>query len=219
MSILDGFYSLASKVNKQRDENFEEGIASDILPELELPMSDEDIIEATRKFRQSWDKSEVKAEWLQFCEQNENYWKGKQFGKLETEQLRPLVDNVIFESLETFLPRLPRETLNQSLHSKRVRNGNLPGTDQDPMLQQQFEAAIAPKRKFADDLKAKLADWADETKIRLKIKRVARHWSIFLLGAGKMGWDIDNDRPQMLPRRAKNLILDPESWTMGEEVR
>lgn len=200
MSILDGFYSLSRKINKREGDEHDqlEGVASDILPELELPMSDEEIITATRKFKASWDKSEVKTEWLKLCDENEKYWKGKQFGSVEMEQLRPLVDNVIFEALETFLP--------QATNRNPEPLVTLAKTEQE----------TPENTKYADYLKGRLADWADQTKLRLKIKRVARLWSIFMLGVGKVGWDIDNDRPSMRPIRAKKLILDPES-TVDED--
>lgn len=194
MSILDGFYSLSKKINKANEEQVQDGIASDILPELELPMSDEDIISATRKYKQAWDNSDVKADWLRLADANEKYWKGEQFGKVETEQLRPLVDNVIFEALETFLPQATKRNPEPIVNVSAIE-------DESP-----------ENLKYADELKDRLADWADNTKLRLKIKRIARHWSIFLLGAGKVGWDLDNDRPALMPRRAKDLILDPDSW-------
>src|SRR5687767_9703657 len=108
MSILSGIYSLGQNINKQKgkeNEETQDGVASDLLPELALSMSDEDIIKLTDKWEREWNNSDVKSEWEKKCDENERYWLGQQFGRTEIEQLRPLVDNIIFESLETFLPQ------------------------------------------------------------------------------------------------------------------
>jgi hypothetical protein len=197
MSLLDGLYSLGKKINKLNGSQLEEtqeGIASDILPELELPMPDEEIIEAVKKFKQSWEKSPVRADWIKQCEENEDYWKGKQFGAAEMDQLRPLMDNVIFEALETFLPQATKRNPEPTVDLASV------------------EPESPENLAYADHLKKRLADWADDTKLRLKMKRVARLWAIFMLGVGKIGWDVDNDRPAMAPTRAKKMILDPEGY-------
>ena len=54
----------------------------------------------------SWIESDVYTEWLANIENNENYWKGKQHDQPKADKQRPLIDNVIFESLETYLPQV-----------------------------------------------------------------------------------------------------------------
>src|SRR6202034_15198 len=108
MSLLTaGFESLGDDINKAKGRTLDgntEGAVSDYLPELELTMPDAEIIKLTKEWKKSWDESPVKADWLTQVDDNTKYWKGKHFSKVETEQLRPLIDNQIFQSVETFLP-------------------------------------------------------------------------------------------------------------------
>jgi hypothetical protein len=195
------FSSIGGKINKLRgtdDEETQEGVASDLLPELELSLSDEDLISLTEKWEKAWNNSDVKSEWEKKCDENENYWLGKQFGKAELEQLRPLVDNLIFESLETFLPQATRR-------------------NPEPTVELDSREAPSPENlQFAQTLEKRLADIADELKLRLKVKKAARHWSLYLLGAAKMGWDINRDGVAVRVTRAKKLILDPNG-TVDED--
>src|SRR5690348_11988961 len=96
--------SLAADVNKVKKGNDEtkEGVV-DESPELTLDMKDEDLIKLTKKWKSDWEESEAKETWEKKCKDNEEYWLGKQYGKTDAEMDRPIVDNLIFESLETFL--------------------------------------------------------------------------------------------------------------------
>lgn len=201
MGILDGFYGLGAKINKlvgTDSTDTEQGVVGSVTPELDLSMNDEDLIKLTSSWEREWSGSKVRAEWLEKANENEKYWLGKQFGRVEMEQFRPLVDNIIFESLETFLPQATR------------RNP---------------EAVVKPSAKFENDeiaieyskkVQKDLADLADELKLRLKIKRVARHWSIYLLGVGKPGWNLTTNKPTVQIIRAKKIILDPKA-TIDED--
>jgi len=40
---------------------------------------------------------------------NENYWLGKQYSFDTDDSEHPLIDNIIFESLETFLPIITKQ--------------------------------------------------------------------------------------------------------------
>jgi hypothetical protein len=200
MGILDGFYSLGKKINKSRNDTDEtyEGVI-DSVPELELSLSDEDLISLTKKWERRWEDSDVRKVWLDQAEENEKYWKGEQFGMTEADMKRPLVDNLIFESLETFLPQATRRNPEPTIEVKGGKDAQTP------------EATA-----FADMVEQKLTELADELKLRLKIKKAARHWAIYLLGVGKVGWDLDADRPTMKIIRPKKLILDPEG-TIDED--
>lgn len=195
MSILDGFYGLQSKVNKlvgNDKSDTEQGIVSSVTPELELSMKEEDIISLTSSWEREWNDSTVKGEWLKKCKENEEYWEGKQFGKAEAEQLRPQVDNMVFESVETFLPQATRR--NPEAVVKPEANF------------EKDESALG----FAKKVQKDLSDLADAIKLRLKVKRAARHWTIYLIGVGKPGWNLTTDRPTLKIIRGKKLILDPK---------
>jgi len=203
--MLDAFYSLGQKINKrggQDNIDTEQGVVSEKLPELKLEMSNEDLSKLTTAWQSIWDKSEVKATWMTRSEENEKYWLGNHFNKPEIDKTRPMMDNAIFEALETYLPRITRR-------------------NPEPMVslagEQEKEPEVGQaKEAYAKTIQKKLGDLADELKVRLRLEKAARHWAIYLLGAAKMGWDLDKDIPAVKIVRAKKLILDPES-TVDED--
>lgn len=203
--MLDAFYSLGQKINKrggQDNTDTEQGIVSEKLPELKLDMKNEELSKLTTAWQSIWDKSEVKATWMTRSEENEKYWLGNHFNRPEIDKTRPMMDNAIFEALETYLPRITRR-------------------NPEPMVslagEQEKEPEVGPaKEAYAKTIQKKLGDLADELKLRLKLKKGARHWAIYLLGAAKMGWDLDKDIPTVKIVRAKKLILDPDS-TVDED--
>lgn len=204
---LAGYISLGLDTNKRPTDNSDEvkqGVVSEKLPELTLEMSDEDIVKLTDKWEKAWKESPKKQEWEKHVEENENYWLGKQFtSPQEIGSERPLVDNLIFESLETYLPQVTRRNPEPlvSLASSETD----PGVPDDPV-----------KTAYVDKVKRRLTDLADTNKIRLKLKKAARHWSIYHLGVAKYGWDLDKDVPTVRIIRPKKMILDPDA-TIDED--
>ncbi len=204
-SILDAFYSLGRKINKatgQSTNETEQGIVSEKLPELKLEMSNEDLVKLTSQWEGIWNKSEVKSKWLTQSEDNEKYWLGNHFNRPDASaranSVRPQQDNAIFESLETYLPKITRR-------------------NPEPMvLLSEDNQKDEAKESFAKNIGKKLGEIADELKLRLKLKKAARHWAIYLVGAAKLGWDMNKDIPTVKIVRAKKLILDPDS-TVDED--
>jgi hypothetical protein len=195
-AIIDAFYSLGNKLNKRSgavSTETQEGVVSEKLPELKLDMENKDIIELTEKWEKSWNGSETKTKWTKKAEENEKYWLGEHFNRPDADKSRAIVDNVIFESLETYLPQVTRRNPEPMVTLAAIE-------DETPEAQQ-----------FAKALQNELGDLADELKIRLKLKKAARHWAISLLGVAKMGWDLNKDIPTVRIVRAQKLILDPES--------
>jgi hypothetical protein len=201
-AILEAFYSLGKNINKARgkidDAENDEGIVSEKFPELELDMPNEDLIALTTKWKKTWTESPVYSDWQKHGEDNEAYWLGNQHVKPKVEKSRPTVDNAIFEALETYLPEATRR-------------------NPDPMVKLDEDEQDTPENiNFAIHLQKELAEIADELKLRLKLKKAARHWAIYLLGVGKLGWDMDRDIPTVKIVRGKKLILDPEA-TVDED--
>ncbi len=202
MTILDAFYSLGRGLNKatgkSNDTETEEGVVSEQIPELTLDMSNDDILDLTIKWKKTWEESEVYAEWLKHSEENEDYWIGKQHKLPKLDSDRPMIDNVIFESLETYLPQVTRR-------------------NPDPTVTLSRKEKQTPENlAFASNLQKELGEIADELVLRLKMKKLARHWALYLLGAAKVGWDLDLDIPTVKVIRPKKLILDPEA-TIDED--
>lgn len=202
MSILGAFYSLGSRLNKTKgkspDEETTDGESQDKLPELEIEMGNEEIIKLVKEWKNKWETSEVYSVWKEACDENENYWKGKQFEQLKSDSARGIVDNVIFEALETYLPQVTRR-------------------NPDPMVTLSRKSEQTPDNlSFAKEMQKELGEIADDIVLRLKLKKAARHWALYLLGVIKIGWDLDKDMPTAKDIRPKKLILDPDA-TVDEE--
>lgn len=196
---IAGFASLGQDINKlekEYDGEIDEGIVSEKLPELELSMSNDDIIKLTTKWEKDWKDSPKQAEWLKQIKENEEYWLGKQFNTPTADKSRPPVDNLIFESLETYLPQTTRRNPEPlvKLNSKDAK-----------------KIPTATEEDYVEKVKDRLTDIADETKLRLKLKKAVRHWAIYQLGVGKFGWDLDKDIPTLKIIRPKRIILDPNA--------
>lgn len=189
--LSDGFYSLSDDVNKVRSgagQETDQGPVSDYLEELELDMSDDELLALKSKWENAWEPYEKGI--LQLQSDNENYWVGQQHPGLQYRPTeRPLTDNLIFESIETYLPLATKNNPEPVVEG----DGTDTGTEQAQTMQ-----------KY-------LVHLADKMRLKLKIKRVARYWALYLLGAAKVGWSYaDNDIALSVPRPQK-LILDPDS--------
>lgn len=201
--ILNAFFSLGKNINKaggRVNNETEQGVVSEKLPELKLDMPNEDLVKLTTNWQKLWDQSEVKSKWLQQSEDNEKYWLGNHFNRPEINAIknRPIQDNAIFESLETYLPKITRR-------------------NPEPMAklgegQEENDVNLT----YTKELQKKLGELADELKLRLKLKKAARHWAVYLLGVAKPGWDMNRDTPTVKIVRVKKLILDPDA-TVDED--
>ena len=192
---LDAFYSLFSKINRHKDGDFEvqEG-AVDLLDELKLEMEDKDLISLKDEWLKKWNKyysSEVKSK----QEENEKYWLGKQFGGAKVEK-RTIVDNVIFEAVETFLPIATKRNPEPTVRSNNTKEGE----------------AIAKK------VQGMLVYQADVQRIKLKLKKVCRFWAIYLLGVAEISWSLNENDIKTEAIRPQRLILDPDG-TITEDMQ
>lgn len=196
--LLDGFLSLVKGTNTHKgseDEEYE-GVLSPQTDELELPMSDEELLQLTKGWENSWNNSEVKKTWEAVSDEVEKYWKGEQFFSLGED--RPLQDNAIFEAAETFLPQSTRR-------------------NPEPVVTLGYREQRTPENEvIARTFKNRLAELADTLKLRLKMKRVARYWLVYLIGAAKVGWSDTIQDITVKVIRPKKLIFDP-SATIDED--
>ena len=189
--LADGFYSLSDDVNKVRNglpSEQQEGVVSDLLDELRLDMDDDELLALKKKWETTWEPYEKDILVLQ--SENEKYWIGQQHPGLQYRPTeRPLTDNLIFESLETFLPLATKN------NPEPVVEGD--GTDEGTE-----QARIA--EKYLVHLSKKLV-------LKEAMKTVARYWATYLLGVAKIGWSYaDNEISLNIPR-PQRLILDPDA--------
>ncbi len=188
MGIFDGYFSLQQDVNKTKPEVSElaEGAIAPLLPELELSIEDDELIELKRKWERSWEP--VQAELGKKQDQNERYWAGRHFTQIEERtQDKPTADNLIFESLETFLPMATKQNPEPIVSTDETEEG----------------------QALADKVKKMLAYLADTLSLKLQMKQMTRYWALYFVGVAKVGWSTVNDDIDLVIIRPQKLILDP----------
>lgn len=194
-----GYETLPADLNKMKGAaaaDNKDGVVGPKLSELTLDTKNEDLIKTLNQWEKDWEKSEVKPEWEKKCEEAIKYWKGKQYDAPKGKKDRPNVDNILFESLETYLPQVTRR-------------------NPDVMVEVDDEADAKDQKnqEFATNLKLKLGKIADKNKLRLKLKGAARKWALEYLGPLKVGWSLDENMPVVRVIKPRKLILDPLAWT------
>lgn len=180
MSILDGFKSLAQDLNKVGTT--EEDTIGTLLPELTLEMSDEELVTLKNDWTKEWEAFKPMIDKAQM--ENESYWLGNQAVAGEK---NATVDNLIFESLETFLPIATRPKADPLVESDNTSEGNA----------------------LADKVRKMISFNADRLKYNLKMKQVARYWALYMLGVMKVGWSMKENDITCRAIRPQKLILDP----------
>lgn len=198
MGLLDGFMGLSAPDNKVEDSDRSDSLASELLPELELSMTDDELIALKQQWMKAWEPYEGKIKQIQ--DENEQYWLGNQFGKSEG-----AIDNLIFESLETFLPIATRPKAEPLVEGDNTEAGN----------------------EIADRVRKMLAYLADTLSFNLKMKQVTRYWALYMLGAMKVGWSAQENDVTCVSIRPQKLILEPtatvdeceyDGYYIGEKV-
>ncbi len=205
--LVDAYNSLSRDINKMPGSTTletQQGVVSPKLPEISADMPNEEILPVLAKYEKNWTESNVYAEWVKRGDENVNYWKGKHFQRPETDKTRALVDNVIFEAVEVALPQF-------------ISRNPEPDVE---LLRSELDAKGEPTNPVAtvyvERLQDELADLGDDIKVRTKMKKIARHWMLDLVGIGKAGWDSKRNTPMLKVLRPRKIILDPDA-TVDED--
>ena len=185
--LLQGYLSLSRDLNKTKtgyQQEQSEGAIGELTPELELSMSDEELLELSKEWKTAWQPYQT--ELAKSQNDNETYWLGKQYeGTSKAIDGHALVDNLIFESLETFLPIATRPKA-------------------DPIVN-------SAEQPLADKVRKMLTYWTDQQVFNLKLKQVVRFWSLYKLGVMKLGWSNKENDITCISLRPQKLILDPDA--------
>lgn len=194
--LLDGFLSLAKGTNTTKDRKDEtlEGTAGPLQEEAVLSLDNEELIRLKNGWEQKWAQYEPQVRKKQ--EECLNYWLGKHFSQVQMQaDNRPMTDNAIFESVETFLP----------VATKRNPEPQV-STDDTPEGQ-----------KLAQNVQKMLVFQADRLRLKLKLKRMTRNWALYFLGAVKMGFSEAENDIAIAVVRPTRLILDPDATIEDSE--
>ena len=166
------------------DEEDPVGELTDI---LKLPMSDNELLDLQDEWRSKHDGYYPKIKPRQ--ERNKLYYTGKQKQSgLQTDKVVP--SNLIFEAQETFLPQALSKNPEPVVWSDDEEDG----------------------KAAANDVKTMLQYHADVLCLRRKLGVALRHWSIYLVGVLKHGWDEKVNDICTEVRKPQNFIWDPDGY-------
>lgn len=159
--------------------------------EYESSMTNEEIIELTSEWKKTYDGYYKDIEATQ--DTAYAYWLGKQYSNddLNTQiKGTNIVDNRIFNALETFLPIATRANPEPLVASDSSQLG----------------------QSLSKDVKDALAKLADTLKLRMKLKGATRNWALMRLGVLRMEYDYTKDEIDVEVVHPKRILLDPDGY-------
>lgn len=183
--ILDAFLSLGKSTNKAKnsDQEIQQGVF-ELEEEMRLDMPDEELIDLAETWEKKWNDYYPTLKKIE--EKNENYWKGKHFANQDDENAA--VDNLIFESLETFLPIATKQNPEPVVTADNTTEGEALASKVSKMLIYQ----------------------ADTNRLKLRLKRIVRFWAMYRRGVMKIAWSMKKNDIKPIVVRPQRLILDPD---------
>lgn len=173
-----------SGLNKTKGTSSDtEGVVSEYVGILELKMSDNELINLSKKWEETYKQYESNIEKRQKA--NKAYYLGKSLDNTDV-QSSPNPQNLIFEATETFIPQAMAKNPEPVVWSDNTEEG----------------------KKLSDNVKLMLQYHADVLVLRSKLSLMVRHWSMYFIAAIKHGWDntIQDIKSDII--NPKNLIFD-----------
>lgn len=178
---------IGSPVNKVSDNPYkQEGIIGDEIDELDLDMSDEELLTLKRDWEAKYAPYEGKIEPRQ--KQNASYLKGTQKQSGTNNKVVP--SNLLFEATATFVPQALAKNPEPVVFSDNTEEGKLASNDVKTVLQ--FLAMTLGLRK--------------------KLGLMVWHWGIYFTAVLKYGWDSKTNQIKCEVRKPKNFLLDPDGF-------
>lgn len=198
--LLDAYNSLiGSKRNKANNDNdvLDEGQAGALLPVFDVKKTDDELLVIKKSWEYNWQNSEVQKQVLSRGGICFNYWKGKQYTdqSVVDESRRPMIDNIIYESLETFLPIATRKNPEPVVSSDGTAEGE----------------------ELAKTVKKMLVSLADTTRLKIQLKGQTREWAIWFIGMLEVGWDYRKNEISLKVLKSNKLIMDPSAFCENGE--
>ena len=168
-------------------EGENEGVEGEYIDVLALDMTDEELLKLRDNYEGKSSSYTAKVKPRQ--ELNKTYYKGKQLssGGLNS---KVIASNLIFESVETFIPQALAKNPEPVVYSDNTEEGKL----------------------ASDSLKTMLQYHADVLCLRKKLGVMVRQWSNDFIGILKYGWNAKTNEIEVSLRRPKNFVFDPEGY-------
>lgn len=186
MGAIRGVLNIFTDINKANGVT--ENTNPQPIDEYESSLSEQECVELISQWKRTYATYYTdieKSQALAF-----EYWIGKQKDSNPAVGTNVIVDNLIFEAIETFLPIATR-------------------SNPDPLVQAD-PSDIG--QQIAHDIKGALVDWADVTKLRRKLARMTRHWTIYRIGVVKLSWDVDTKSIKLDVINPKRMIFDKDGY-------
>ncbi len=192
LNILGVNNLIGSRLNKSASgvTGQEEGVASEKIDALDLPMTDDELIALSKKWEVQYAPYEAKIEIKQ--KTMKAFYLGMQEAgspKANTYQM-PVADNLIFEAVETFVP------------AALAKNP-------EPVV---FTDDTTEGQEVADSVKTVLQYHADTLNLRGQCTLIIRKWLVDLLGVMKHGWDDSIGDLWDDVRDVKDFVFDTEGY-------
>lgn len=196
-----GFLTLGENINKVKEpvNTLEEGVIDQLTPELTLDTEDEDLILLKKDWLRKWEAYNQNLSTRR--KENEGYWKGVHEDSILSESIidsgthghqhqHTLVDNLIFESLETFLPEATQKNPEPVVSADNTPEGE----------------------ELSDKVRKMLIHLSDILAFKLKVKGATRNWAIYLLGVLKVTWNFEKNEMDIVVVRPDKLIFDQDAY-------
>jgi hypothetical protein len=176
-----------SQTNKEGNGNFSEVTVGELVDALTLDMSDEELIDLRDEYETKSAPYTAVIDVRQ--KRNKAYYQGLQKEGMLSSDI-PVGSNLLFESQETFIPQALAKNPEPVVFSDNTDEG----------------------KQQSDDVKTMLQYHADELCLNRTLGRMVRHWSVYLIGIVKHGWDKKAGDITLNIRNPKHFIFDPEGY-------
>ena len=188
MNVLGPDQLISSQINKVDSglDSLQEGPADVEFDELELTMTDEELMQLKTQWELNSTEYSENYAIKQRQEVNKTFYLGRQ-GMTSLNKVG-IADNIIFEAVETFLPAALSKNPEPVVYS----SNDTQGVD------------------LSNDVKTMLQNHADTLNLRLKLKKVIRHWLIYLTGCTKTIWNKKTNDIDLVVVFPQNLLLDKD---------
>lgn len=186
---IQGALGLLQDVNKGRPR--EDGnLESQQLDLFASSMTEAECIAVRAQMVEEWNTYKAKERLEELQRTNINYWLGRHFTDNVSPNKRPMVDNAIFEAIETFLPMATRANPEANVTSDGSEDGD----------------------KAVDILQTVLPSLANTTGLRMKLKSATRNWLLYFVGITKIIWDAEKDEMDITNPVPSKVRFDPKGY-------
>lgn len=184
---------ISSQINKVDGGGLDErreGASDQVFDELELDMSDEELLMLKVLWEQNTTDYDQTFHIKSRQDTNKAYYLGRQGDITTFGSSIGIPDNLLFEAVETFLPAALSKNPEPVVYSSNDETGV----------------------DLSNDVKTMLQYHADYLNLRLKLKKMVRHWLIYFVGCVKHKWNKKTNDIDLEVVFPQNLKMDKDGW-------